>query len=96
VTSRAHVVLWPEGAVYFDSEADRHKKLEWVKGNATINGATIGVSFTEPAPSEGDRQLHGKTRNGIALVNKDGVIFEYYKRHLVPRMFLFPLKYLIY
>jgi hypothetical protein len=89
VTNRAHVVLWPEGAVYFDSEADRQEKLEWVRGNATHNGATIGVSFTEPAPSEGDKQFSGKKRNGIALVNRDGVLLEYYKRHLVPRMFSF-------
>lgn len=86
VTNRAHVVLWPEGAVYFDSEADREQKLEWVRKNATHNGATIGVSFTEPIPGN-DSKNKGKRRNGIAVINKDGVLMEYYKRHLVPRMY---------
>lgn len=86
LTSRAHVVLWPEGAIYFDSAADRSQKLELVRNNTEIHGSSIGVSFTEPEPHQDGQYPSGKRRNGIALVNRDGIVFEYYKRHLVPRI----------
>jgi len=83
VAGRAHVILWPEGAVAFDSEADRKEKLDTVSSMALENGVWVGVAFTEPASSE-DESAKGKRRNGIAVVNHDGVVLEYYKRHLVP------------
>jgi hypothetical protein len=88
VAGRAQVILWPEGAIRFDSLEDRATKLKWAKGNATLNGVWIGISFIEPQPLESEEPQRGKERNGIVLVGKDGVILEYYKRHLVPRELL--------
>lgn len=81
----AKIVLWPEGAVVFDSLLDRENKLEEVRKVATINGIFIGVSFTEPVPeSMGTHDARRKMRNGMALVNATGSVYEYYKRNLVP------------
>jgi hypothetical protein len=81
IGGRAHIALWPEGAVAFDSETERNTRLEEVQKTATSNGIWIGVGFTEPAL--GDDK--GKRRNGLAVVSREGVVLEYYKRHLVPR-----------
>lgn len=80
LANQASIILWPEGAVTFDSEADRDEKFGVVQGNAGINGVWIAVSFIEPIPGEKDRKL----RNGLALINRRGVHSTYYKRHLVP------------
>lgn len=81
----ARIVLWPEGAVVFDSLRDREDKLEEVRKVASRNGIFIGVSFTEPAlePMRTQYARH-KMRNGIVLVNATGPVYEYYKRNLVP------------
>lgn len=69
----------------FDSLLDRENKLEEVRKVATINGIFIGVSFTEPVPeSMGTHDARRKMRNGMALVNATGSVYEYYKRNLVP------------
>jgi hypothetical protein len=81
----ARIVLWPEGAVAFDSLQDRENKLEEVRKFASHNGIFIGVSFTEPLPEPMDtHDARHKMRNGMVLVNATGSVYEYYKRNLVP------------
>ena len=88
IAGRAHIVLWPEGAVSFDSEADRNNKLEIVQNTTAINGIWVGVAFADPVPGHGE-DAKGKRRNGIAIVSSDGVVLEYYKRNLVPCKHIF-------
>lgn len=81
----ARIVLWPEGAIAFDSLQDRDNKLEEVRKVAAQNGIFIGVSFTEPTPESMDtHDARRKMRNGMVLVNATGSVYEYYKRNLVP------------
>ncbi len=81
----AKIVLWPEGAVAFDSLQDRKDKLEEVRKVALHNGIFIGVSFTEPVPEPMEsHDARRKMRNGMVLVNATGSVYEYYKRNLVP------------
>ncbi|KAG7098987.1 hypothetical protein E1B28_000873 [Marasmius oreades] len=81
----ANLLLWPEGAVSFQDEAEREAKLSVVRGR--VLGAWVGVSFEEtyhdPQGSRGER---GIRRTGIALVSsrQNETHFIYYKRHLVP------------
>ena len=87
LASLAKIVLWPEGAVGFDSLQDRKDKLEDVRKAAAVNGIFIGVSFTEPVPEHMDGDdTRRKMRNGMVLVNATGSVYEYYKRNLVPGM----------
>ncbi|KAG8822288.1 hypothetical protein FRC19_006265 [Serendipita sp. 401] len=83
VAGQAHIVLWPEGAVGFDSAEDRRDKLEEMRLDANVSGIYIGISFTEPE-LDSNRSYTGKRRNGIAIVSSDGVILEYYKRNFIP------------
>ncbi|EJD03681.1 uncharacterized protein FOMMEDRAFT_133077 [Fomitiporia mediterranea MF3/22] len=79
LASLAKVVLWPEGAIRFDSvQAKREatKKVAKIAG-----GSVIGVSFEEYT---NDVTRGNKGRNGLMLVDRDGMVFEYFKRHLVP------------
>lgn len=85
LASLAKIVLWPEGAIVFDSLRDRQDKLEEVRKVASHNGIFIGVSFTEPVPEPmGTHDARRKMRNGMVLVNATGPVYEYYKRNLVP------------
>ncbi|KAG8833670.1 hypothetical protein FRC17_010274 [Serendipita sp. 399] len=83
VIGHAHIVLWPEGAVGFNSVEDRERKLDIIRLDANMTGSYIGVSFTEPEVQD-DGSRTGKWRNGIAIVSSEGVIFEYYKRKFIP------------
>jgi hypothetical protein len=87
--SRAKIFVWPENAVRFESEQDRAKGIDLVVTEANRHAVWIGVSFDEPVslPKEG-RQKSGMRRSGFALISPQGVEMEYYKRHLVPCMFL--------
>ena len=79
-TSLAKVVLWPEGAVRFESESSKQEAINKVAHNAA--GSVIGVSFYErmnDTTAQSD-----KYRNGIMLIDRNGVQLEYFKRHLVP------------
>jgi hypothetical protein len=86
IAGRAQIVLWPEGAVAFDSISEYKAKMDMLSHNASSNGIYIGVSFTVPAGRDKDTS-HGKLRNGFALINRDGILLEYYKRNLVPRKY---------
>jgi len=83
--SAAKVLLWPEGAVSFASDAERDAAFDAVR--AKVTGAYVGVSFeqiaADPRDSSGKRSYK---RTGIALVHKDSPdpLMLYYKRHLVP------------
>jgi hypothetical protein len=79
------IVLWPEGAVRFESAQDREEKLTRIQTEVLAYKANglVGVSFEEsvPAAEYGSRYLQ---RNGFLLLSREGVIHEYYKRNLVP------------
>ncbi|KXN86769.1 hypothetical protein AN958_09650 [Leucoagaricus sp. SymC.cos] len=85
----ANFILWPEGAVRFESEAARNDALEEVR--MKVLHAFIGVSFEEIlADTENASNRHGIRRTGIAIVSNRSTIphLLYYKRHLVPSEFL--------
>ena len=80
----AHILLWPEGALRFESIAQREKAIDRVRDK--IKGPFVGVTFTEPVPDSAgwEHSRDGKWRNGLVLVGPDGPVAEYYKRNLVP------------
>lgn len=75
----AKVVLWPEGSVRFNSTEEKEETIEHVKKYAAKS--LVGMSFEEYTNETGQE---GKLRNGFMLLDRAGIIFEYYKRHLVP------------
>lgn len=86
LTSAARFLLWPEGAVTFNSEDELAEGLAKVREVAA--GSVVGVSFVEDFgdPNSG---ISGSRRMGIALVSQGSTSPElvYYKRHLVPSTF---------
>lgn len=94
VAPRAKIVLWPESAVSFRTSTERKHAIELVRNTTRGNKVWIGMSFEEPANNglEGDDKEGGGhraklLRNGMALISpdpKDPVVFEYFKRNLVP------------
>ncbi|CAG7853950.1 SubName: Full=Uncharacterized protein {ECO:0000313/EMBL:CCA67152.1} [Serendipita indica DSM 11827] len=82
VAGRAHVALWPEDAVFFETEQDKETGLIKAQELSHQYGIFIGVSFLEPLLEEGEDR--GKRRSGTVLVGKDGVMAEYYGRHPAP------------
>ncbi|KAG5647550.1 hypothetical protein DXG03_008903 [Asterophora parasitica] len=81
LTSSARVLLWPEGAVTFNSEAERSEGLAKVRKVAT--GSVVGVSFEE---AFGDDNGKSSRRTGIAVISQASPEPQlvYFKRHLVP------------
>ncbi|KAG6894129.1 hypothetical protein C0992_007420 [Termitomyces sp. T32_za158] len=83
ITNSARFLLWPEGAVTFNSENELAEGLARVREVAT--GSVVGVSFVEDFgdPNSG---TSGSRRTGVALVSQESESPElvYYKRHLVP------------
>ena len=89
--TNAKLVLWPEGAVRFDTEAERNKTFkrifdEVLKGH---KGFHVGVGFEENSPEPWGKRT--SRRNGLALLVDDKVVLQYYKRKLVPRTLIFLL-----
>ncbi|KAG8936048.1 hypothetical protein FRC00_009914 [Tulasnella sp. 408] len=94
VAPRAKIVLWPESAVSFRTSTERKQAIELVRNTTQGNKVWIGMSFEEPANNglEGDDKHGGGhraklLRNGMALISpnpKEPVVFEYFKRNLVP------------
>ena len=80
----ARILLWPEGALRFESSLQREEALTRVQKE--IKGPLVGVTFTEPVPREvgWEHAREGKWRNGLVLVGPDGPVAEFYKRNLVP------------
>ncbi len=84
----ARILLWPEGALRFETVSQREEAIKRVQNE--IKGPLVGVTFTEPVPpsAEWSHAREGKWRNGLVLVGPDGPVAEYYKRNLVPSMCL--------
>lgn len=82
----ARILLWPEGALRFESSVQREEALKRVQQE--IKGPLVGVTFTEPVPRDAgwEHAREGKWRNGLVLVGPDGPVAEFYKRNLVPSM----------
>ena len=79
--STANVILWPEGSVFFETEAEKQYVVDAIKVMPSL--AAVGVSFEEYLPAN-QTTRPGLKRNGFMLVTRDGVKLEYFKRHLVP------------
>ncbi|KAM5530733.1 hypothetical protein V8D89_015593 [Ganoderma adspersum] len=82
---QANVVLWPESAVNFKSRNEREEAFAKIR--ETINrGVYYGVGFDEDVDEDSPDGVWkvGMKRNGLVLVGFEGVVYEYYKRHLVP------------
>lgn len=89
--TNAKLVLWPEGALKFDTETERNETFEKI-ANLTLKdhkGLHIGVGFEESAPESWGKRT--SRRNGFALLVDDKVVLQYYKRNLVPSMLIFHL-----
>jgi len=81
----ATVVIWPEGAVKFESVKDREEQLEKLRQKllSIQHGLYVGVSFEDWDPLHSGSRT-AMRRNGFVLMNYEGVVLEYYKRNLVP------------
>lgn len=82
--SSARILLWPEGALTFNSEAERNEGL--AKVQQEVRGtAYIGVSFEEVYKNNGSQKSISK-HTGLAIVSQWSTEphLVYYKRHLVP------------
>lgn len=82
----ARLLLWPEGALRFDTISQREEAINRVRNE--IKGPLVGITFTEPVPpsAEWSHSREGNWRNGLVLVGPDGPVAEFYKRNLVPCM----------
>ncbi|KAK1228687.1 hypothetical protein PQX77_008340 [Marasmius sp. AFHP31] len=87
LVSLADLILWPEGAVSFDSEVERDAAFDDIRKYVQLGDRKwIGVAFDEtyadPQDPKGER---GIKRTGLALLsNSSQTHLVYYKRHLVP------------
>ena len=82
----ARILLWPEGALKFETISQREEAIQRVQHE--VKGPLVGVTFTEPVPpsAEWGHSRDGTWRNGLVLVGPDGPVAEFYKRNLVPSM----------
>lgn len=83
----AKIILWPEGAVRFENMKDREAAIERLRNfSGASHDSYIGMTFEQPLTlDDGDLHVRHKIQNGLVLVGgKDGAVFEYYKRNLVP------------
>lgn len=81
----AEIILWPEGAVHFESSAEKEAAFEELSSGMS-NKKLYGISFEEYTLRDmsNGTQKEGIRRNGFALLSKQGLLMEYYKQHLVP------------
>jgi apolipoprotein N-acyltransferase len=79
----ADVVLWPEGAVMFETAEAKQTLVDTISDVEFLNHAVVAVAFEEYLPAN-ETSRPGMRRNGLMLVTREGVKMEYYKRHLVP------------
>ena len=85
----AKLVLWPEGALRFNSENERNAAFDKI-ANQTLKGHKglhIGLGFEDNAPQRPNQRA--SRRNGFALLVDDKVVLQYYKRKLVPCVLIF-------
>jgi hypothetical protein len=83
----AKLVLWPEHALSFDTEADRNATFDRIVKDVPQKGLHIGFGFEENIQEH--RNNRASKRNGFALLVDGKVVLQYYKRNLVPRMLSF-------
>lgn len=84
------VLIWPEGAVHFNSEKDRNDTLAHIRSEVFKSKANawIGVSFEETLKLQTSDERY-KNRNGFVLMsNTSEDHIYYYKRNLVPSTYL--------
>ena len=83
--SSANVVLWPESAVHFQSRNEREDAFNKTRQHMN-RGVYYGIGFDEVVQEDSEDGVWkvGMRRNGLVLLSSEGVVFEYYKRHLVP------------
>ncbi|KAH9947723.1 hypothetical protein B0H21DRAFT_737768 [Amylocystis lapponica] len=84
--SSANIILWPEGAVRFDTPEEKTAGLQHIQDKIGIYKKYVGVSFSEfvPARAPDNTRKAGDWMNGLVLLGPDGPVLEYYKRMLVP------------
>ncbi|KAJ3514396.1 hypothetical protein NLJ89_g2405 [Agrocybe chaxingu] len=85
VRSAARVILWPEGAIVFNSTAQKEQAFSEIRKQ--IDGPYVGVSFEETISDPSDPTgRHALTRTGIAVISRYSPepYLQYYKRNLVP------------
>ena len=82
----AKLILWPEGALRFDTEEARNETFKKIADEVlkSHKGLHIGLGFEEYAPESQNHRA--SKRNGFALLVEDKVVLQYYKRYLVPSM----------
>ncbi|KAF8807770.1 hypothetical protein BYT27DRAFT_7098668 [Phlegmacium glaucopus] len=95
VKDLAHIILWPEGAVAFNSTSARDEGLKLVR-DSLPGRAYIGVSFEETVDDPSDST--SKTplrRTGVAVISQYSLEPHhlYYKRNLVPFAESFSLRH---
>ncbi|RDX51119.1 hypothetical protein OH76DRAFT_1317117, partial [Lentinus brumalis] len=83
--AQAKVVLWPESAVHFSSSKEREKTFEHISAQIS-NGTYWAIGFDEVVQTDSSDGVWkiGMRRNGLIMLGWEGVVYEYYKRHLVP------------
>lgn len=90
---QANIILWPENAIRFESRNEREEAFEKIRDTNAINrGVYYGVGFDELVHEDSPDGVWkvGMRRNGLVLLGAEGVVYEYYKRHLVPSKHVHP------
>ncbi|KAI0961933.1 hypothetical protein AcV7_000901 [Taiwanofungus camphoratus] len=82
--SSADLILWPEGAVRFQTPEQKEAAFEEITHK--LQGKKyFGISFEDFVPeSSNNSRRAGIRRNGLVLLGPQGPVLEYYKRRLVP------------
>lgn len=81
----AKFLLWPEGAVSFDSDKEREDAFNEIR--VKVTGSYVGVSFEQHVPDPSDpsgRKSLKKTGVAVISNSSEETHLLYYKRHLVP------------
>ncbi|RPD57064.1 hypothetical protein L227DRAFT_552504 [Lentinus tigrinus ALCF2SS1-6] len=83
--AHAKIVLWPESAVHFESSDDREEAFKRMSAHVD-NGTYWAIGFDEVVQADSPDGVwkFGMRRNGLVMLGWEGVVYEYYKRHLVP------------
>ncbi|KAG9091845.1 hypothetical protein FS749_016188 [Ceratobasidium sp. UAMH 11750] len=84
--NRAKILLWPEGAIQFRTEAERSTVFEKIANTSTQRNAWIAVGyeqlFTESGETSRGKRVRG--HNGLAIFGPKMEPVKYIKRRLVP------------
>ncbi|TCD67112.1 hypothetical protein EIP91_000575 [Steccherinum ochraceum] len=87
IQAYAPIVLWPEGAVRFNSLEEKQNAFQAIQDMPLGRGRFVGVSFEDYTPASTEDGIYhpAMRRNGFALLGHTGApVMEYYKRNLVP------------